>query len=284
MSFLQSHTLRITIAAILCAVVGPACARKDETPQRVDSLGQILTSIPDSAMRQRWREAAAKGQLAPLESLPVPSQPLATRTRATIRDTGNVAKTPTIPAQTVADIRVAAVDAPETYSGAFTVVSAEPGRISGRIAGRSSPLPIIYRVPGDSSAVAAVTAGTELRLRLRDEVVNNSQRAEVSLSDAARAPVLFKLSDGGNQPYARRFEDMPLSVSQQPPGRDGVAPVTISLADSRAVLRPGDRATLTAGTARVQFILLSSYWTAPQAIETAEGDPFHVIIVGHRVR
>ncbi len=96
MSFLQSHTFRITIPAIVCAGVGLACARKDEPPQRVDSLGQILAAIPDSAMRQRWREAAAKGQLAPLESLPVPNQPLATRTRATIRDTGNIAKTPTI--------------------------------------------------------------------------------------------------------------------------------------------------------------------------------------------
>jgi len=284
MSFLQPHTLRTSMPAILCASLALACARIDESPQRVDSLGQILAAIPDSAMRQRWREAAAKGQLAPLESLPVPNQPLATRARATIRDTGDVAKVPTIPEQTVADVRVAAVDAPETYSGAFTVLSAAPGRITGRITGRTSPLAIIYRVPGDSSAAGSLAAGTELRLRLRDEVVNNSQRAEIILADVARIPVLFKLSDGGNQPYARRFEDVPISVSQQSPARDGVAPVAISLASARAVLRPGDRAVLTAGTARVEFILLSSYWTAPQGIETAEGDPFHVIIVGRRVR
>ena len=55
MFFLQLHTLRIRMPAILCASLALACARKDETPQRVDSLGQILAAIPDSAMRQRWR-------------------------------------------------------------------------------------------------------------------------------------------------------------------------------------------------------------------------------------
>ena len=284
MSFLHRHTIRSVAPAILCMVAGVGCSRPEAAPQQVDSLGQILAAVPDSAMRQRWRDAAAKGQLAPLESLPVPGQALATRTPATVRETGIVAKTPAINAQAVADVRVAALDAPTTYAGAFTVLSAAPGRLSGRIDGRPAPLDIVYRVPGNASGVTALAAGTALRLRLRDEVVDNSQRAEVLLSDAARVPVLFKLSDGSRQPYARRFEDMPISVTQQPPGRDGVAPVAVSLGDGRAVLRPGDRATLPVGGIRVEFILLSSYCTAPKDIETAEGDPFHVMLVGHRLR
>jgi len=283
MSRLHLHTPRRILPAILCMVAGIGCSRTESAPQRVDSLGQILAAIPDSAMRQRWRNAAAKGQLAPLESLPVPRQVLATRTPATIRDTGIVAKTPAIPPQAVADVKVAALDAPVTYDGVFRVVRAAPGRLSGQIDGRPGPLELVYRVPGNSARVAGLAAGTALRLRLRDEVVDNSHRAEVLLADSAGLPILFKLSDGSRSRYDRRFKDMPISVTQQEPGRDGVAPVAVSLGDARAVLRPGERMTLAIGGTRVEFILLSSYWTAPKNIETAEGDPFHVMLVGNRV-
>lgn len=283
MSILQADMLRRIVAAIL-GMVGVGCAQPESAPKRVDSLGQILAAVPDSAMRQRWRDAAAKGQLAPLDSLPIPRQALATRTPATVRDTGTVAKTPSIAPQAVAEVKVAALDAPTTYDGPFTVQSAAHGRLSGRIEGRSAPLTLIYRVPGNDSSVAALSASTALRLHLRDEVVDNSHRAEVFLADAGRIPILLKLSDGSRSPYARRFTEIPISVIQQQPGRDGVAPVVVSLGDSRASLRPGERATLSIGGTRVEFILLSSYWSAPKDIEMAEGDPYHVMLVGHRVR
>src|SRR5258705_11278996 len=284
MTILHPDMLRGIAPAILCTAMGMGCARTESAPQRVDSLGQILAAVPDSPMRQRWRDPAAKGQPAPLESLPIPRHVLATRAPATLRDTGNVAKTPSITPQAVAEVKVAALDAPAAYDGAFTVVSAAAGRLTGGIEGRPAPLTLVSRVPGNGSAVAALAAGSVLRLHLRSVVVENSQRTEVFLADAGRVPVLFKLSDGSRSPYARRFTDLPISLTQQQPGRNGVAPVVVTLGDARAALRPGERTTLSTGSTRVEFILLSSYWTAAKDIETAEGDPFHVMLVGYRVR
>ena len=287
MRSLRAGTVSVSALRVLSCVAGlsiAACARPESAPARVDSLGQILVAVPDSAMRDRWRDAAAKGQLAPLESLPVPNVALATRTPVTVGDTGRVAQLPTISPQTAAELRVASLDAPDRYSGTFTVVSAGAGRVSGTITGRQNPLELIYRMPADSAVTTSLRAGTGLRLSLRDEVVGQSQRAEVLLTDAGRVPVMFQLSDGSARPYARRFEEIPLTVTQLPPGRDGESAVAVTLGDARNVLRAGQQAVFAMGAARVEVRLLSSTWTAADKIETAEGDPFHVRMVAYRSR
>ena len=156
--------------------------------------------------------------------------------------------------------------------------------MSGTITGRQNLLELIYRMPADSAFAASLRPGTALRLSLRDEVVGQSQRAEVLLVDAGRVPVMFQVSDGSARPFTRRFEELPLTVTQLPPGRDGESTVAVTLGGARNVLRVGQQAVFAMGSARLDVRLLSSTWTAAGKIETAEGDPFHVTLVAYRSR
>ena len=97
-------------------------------------------------------------------------------------------------------------------------------------------------------------------------------------------PVLVYISDGGMRPYARRFDELPLSITQRAPGRDSVALVTVTLGGASATLRPGERAQLTFGGAPVGIFLENSYWTPSERVETAEGDAYHVTLMLYRLR
>ncbi len=269
-------------AILLAATLVAACARASDEPARVSDVDQLVAASPDSAMKQRWRDAAAKGQLPSFESLPAVQQRIAVRTPAQVADSPRAVVPPTIQQGVVATVRAFSRTPVPQYAGAFAVTSSTPSSIVGTLTGRTDPFELHFKLP-DTTQLAAVQPNAQYRLRVRDELENQSLRRELMLSASDSRPLLFYLSDGGTRPYARRFPEG-LSVTQRPPGADSVAPVTVTLGGATATLRPGDRATLTAAGVPIGVFLQSSYWTPADKIETAEGDAFHVTLMLYRPR
>ncbi|MGH7694782.1 MAG: hypothetical protein ACRENH_07365, partial [Gemmatimonadaceae bacterium] len=227
--------MRVTL---LAATVIAACGRaRDDKPVRVTSVDQLVAASPDSAMKQRWRDAAAKGQLPSLESLPAVQQRVAVRTPAQVVDSPRTAAPPAPQQGVVATVRAFSRTPVEQYAGAFTITNSTANVIVGTLAGRSEPFELHFKLP-DTTQLAAVQPNAQYRLRVRDELENQSIRRELMLSGSDGGPVLFYLSDGGMRPYAKRFPEG-LSVTQRPPGRDSVAPVTVTLGGASTTLRPG---------------------------------------------
>jgi hypothetical protein len=260
-----------------------ACARGEDESARVQSVDQLAAASPDSTMKQRWRDAAAKGQIPSLDSLPRVSTRLTTRTPAQVVDTVRTPVRPTIQQGVVATVRAFSTPPIELYSGAFTVTSATASSIIGSLAGRAEPFELIYKLP-DTAQLAQPAPNAPHQLRVRDEVDNQSVRREFILSTNDRVPVLAYISDGGMRPYSRRFAELPLTVTQLAPGADSVSRVTVTLGGASTTLRPGDRGRLTVGGGPIGVFVESSYWTPSAQVETAEGDAYHVTLMIYRTR
>jgi hypothetical protein len=261
-----------------------ACARgEDRGSARVSSVEQLEAASPDTAMKRRWREAAEKGQLPSLDSLPAVQSRLTTRTPAQVTDSARQPTRPVIQQGVVATVRPFSTRPVEQYTGAFTVTNTTATSITGTLTGRSEPFELHFKLP-DTTQLVAIAANSQQQLHVRDEVENSSMRREVILSTADRLPLLAYVSDGGTTPYQRRFEQFPLSLIQRPPARDSVSSVTVTLGGATATLRPGERTVLTVGGSRLGVLLLSSFWTPAARVETAEGDPYHVTLMIYRVR
>jgi hypothetical protein len=162
------------------------------------------------------------------------------------------------------------------------VTSSTPSAIVGTLTGRTEPFELHYKLP-DTTQLAAVQPNAQYRLRVRDELENQSLRRELMLSASDSRPLLFYVSDGGSRPYSRRFPEG-FTVTQGAPGRDSVARVTVTLGGSTATLGPGQSARLTVGGIAIAVFLQNSYWTPADKIETAEGDAFHVTLMLYRPR
>jgi hypothetical protein len=185
-----------------------------------------------------------------------------------------------IPQGTVADVRLGG-DTVRAYTGAFVLTDVQAGRLAGRITGRAAPLEIHYKLPGNAVLADARQTGT-LTLVLQDDIEGVSLRRKVALL-AGRSPLLFWLSDGGDRPYNRVFEELPLRVRQQPPGADSLSAVAITFGRETFTLRRGGRRQARGVDGRVvEFYLLSSYWTRAADVATAEGDAYHVMLLAWR--
>lgn len=276
--------MRILAAGLIAALIVSACGRGDSgKAARVTTVDQIAASVPDSAMKQRWRDAAAKGQLPPLDSLPAVQQRVTVRTPAQVADTPRAPRQPTIQPGVVATVRAFSRTPVTQYAGPYTITSATATSLSGTLSGRTEPFELHFKLP-DTAQLAQPAPNVQHRLRVRDEVDNNSLRREFLLSSADRVPVLVFVSDGGMRPYARRFEEIPLTVTQRPPGRDAVSLVTVTLGGASVTLRPGQRERLTMGGVPIGVYLESSFWTPSAQVETVEGDAYHVTLMLFRPR
>ena len=254
-------------------------SRPAERPGRVENIEQITASIQDSAMRERWREAAAAGQLPSLGSLPVPDTIISTRQRARVADARLQRGAALIPPQAVADVRLMGLDTLRVYRGPITLGDSAGGRVRATLAGAPA-VEIHYKLPGNQPLV--LLPGP-LTLVYRDDVVNSSVRRELIIT-APNAPVLLHLNDGSNQPYDRTFRELPLRVRQTGQADQLISPVEITYADQQFVLRPGERRRARDAAGDVEFFVLSSHYTPPAQVETAEGDPYHVQLFMYRVR
>ncbi len=271
------------LAALALSVSACSSATQSQPAQRprtVESVEQITASIQDSAMRERWRQAAAAGQLPSLSTLPVPDTAISTRKRVTVTGDVPLTRGPVIAPQTVADVRLVGLDTLRAYRGPITLGDTAGGRLRAALTAGTPAVEIHYKLPGNQPLL--VLPGPH-SLVYRDEMVNNTMRRELLLT-SPNAPVLLHLNDGGAAPYDRAFRELPLRVRQVGQAEQRVSPVEITYADQQLVLRPGERRRARDGAGEVEFFVLSSYYLQPAEIETAEGDPYHVIMMMYRVR
>jgi hypothetical protein len=270
-------------AAFMIACAGlVACSSATQQPTRitrVDNVEQIVASIPDSAMRTRWRQAAANGQLPDLRTLPVPAAPVATRKRVVIHGNEPLPRGLLIPDQAVADVRLVGADTLREYRGPITLRDSTAGRLTGFLSSRA-PVEIQYKLPANQRLM--LMPGT-LLLTYRDDVVNHSLRRELLLT-ASEVPVLMHLNDGSSTPYDRTFREFALRVRQTGQVEQHVSPVEITYRDQQLVLRLGERKRARDANGEVEFFLLSSHYLQAGEILTAEGDPYHVTLMMYRPR
>jgi hypothetical protein len=270
----MSSTLRnVWLAAVLLS----ACRGESRAPQRIE---QIIAAVPDSAMRARWRAASDSGRLPALSRLHLPDSARLVRRPSTLTSAVRQASQPRITPGAVAEVKVTTTPRVRTYRGAVTLRAVAAGRLSGQLEG-GNIVELLYKLP-DTVALTALQPGA-YQLRLRDEVVEESQRREVVLRRGNGSPVLWYISDGSATAYRRRFEELPLTIEQVAPDSGRQAAVRVALGTSQALLRVGQRGTLRDGEGPVQVVVLSSFWTTPgRAPRLVEGDPYHVVVIGYR--
>lgn len=281
--------LRTTIAGLVgLAGAGTIACGARTTPEPpasgpVESIDQILVAVPDSAMRERWRTAEADGQLPALSSIPTPETRLEVRERPPTPvdrpDTPSV----TVPQGAVADVRLATSPRTDQYSGSFSIERASEGIIIGRIEQPAARVEIHYELPGETQLAGVPDRGT-LSLAFREGLANGSMRRELFLGAGREHPVLVYLSDGGDVPYSRQFEALPLAVRQAEPSGEKVADVIVTYAGQEARLAPGDRQRFDDEAGVVEVIVTSSFYTPRGQTMLSEGDPYHVILMLYRVQ
>jgi hypothetical protein len=265
-----------------------ACRRPEPAERTVDNLDDVLAAVPDSAMRERWRAAQSAGQLPPLESLRVPTNPLSTRRPATVDTSRPSPPSMQIPQNAVADARALLTPPLSDYEGGVIVETIEPNRIVARLSDSTAGAPpqgrieIHYKLPAGAQLVQ-LPASAALSLSFHESLEDGSLRRIIGLM-LERTPVLLRVSDGDRQPYARNFPAAQLSVRQNAPGTDSVSTVMITYGGRTLTLRPGDRQRTRDARGELEFFLESSYYTPPARVALSEGDPYHVRLMVYRVR
>lgn len=202
------------------------------------------------------------------------------RRRAAVASSAPAARPQRLTSKAAAEVKFATSRPMRSYDGNLMLSTAVPGRLAGQLEQQVS-FELLYRLP-DSAALPPLPAGP-YRLRLRDEVVNLSQRREVVLRRPDGAPLFFQLSDGGQAPYRRRFDDLSLTIEQVAPDAGSRAAARLTLGSSRVTLRPGERGTLSDVEGPIDVVLLSSYWSPRNRADGAsEGDRYHILVIGYR--
>ena len=267
-------------ARLLVVVTAAAAACQRDGPPNVRSLDDILVTVPDSAMRELWRRAAAAGQLPALGTIPVPRQRVSRRVTASLLVPPAQPRPPAIPRGSVADVRVFSTTPVDHYLGAFVATDITPGRIVGRLGSGPEPFTILYKLPEDRP-VPGLQVGAKLSFALRDEVVNGSLQRELLLSIGRSHLLLLSLSAGGRRPYTRGLEGLPLTIRQQAPGPDSISAVAITYFAHRFTLRPGEQLQVSDPGGKVAFFLMASQF--PPRTQVQDGDPYHVILFVYRL-
>ena len=134
-----------------------ACGRADDETAQVSSVDQLEAASPDSAMKQRWREAAAKGLLPPFDSLPAIRTRVSTRTPAQVVDSPRTATSPTIQSGIVGTVRVFSRQRVDRFDGPFMVTDTTASSITGTLPGRTEPFELHYKLPDTAQLVARIT-------------------------------------------------------------------------------------------------------------------------------
>lgn len=284
----ESKCVATCLSLVLCAALVSSCRPAEPAERRVEDLEDVLAAVPDSAMRERWREAQDAGRLPPLDSLRVPTNPIATRTPATVDTTRQVPPSVQIPQGAVADARAAVTPPISDYEGPATLEEVGATsmilRLTDTAAAGAATQPrmeIHYTLP-TGARLAQLPASASVSLIFHESVESGSQRRIIAVAQE-RAPVLVRVSDGSQTPYARTFRGAQLSVRQNAPDADSISTVTITYAGRALTLRPGERQRTRDARGDVEIFLESSYYTPAARVQLAEGDPYHVRFMVYRL-
>lgn len=283
---MTSRRIVISLIGFLACLGVGGCAKKESVQtqgQPTERIDQIVASVPQEEMRERWRSAHSNGQLPNLNKIPMPQEPISMR-RRTMAAEGDLDKKiskPDMPEGVVADVRLWSVVPMDEYAGPFSILEKSADKWVGRIQKVAEPFEIHYRFP-DKSALMAPPETAALHLTFREKVVNLSLHRLVHLRDQDGLPWLLFISEGSGQPYYRAFDQPTLSIRQENPSKDGVAPVTVTYETQQRTLRPGDLVTLDTRQGKIKIFLLSSYYTLTTQWPAIEGDPYHVALVLYR--
>jgi len=265
-----------------------SCRPAEPAERRVEDLEEVLAAVPDSAMRERWREAQEAGRLPPLDSLRVPTNPIGTRTAATVDTTRQAPPSVQIPQGAVADARAAVTPAITDYEGPAILEEVGAASMTLRLtdttaagAATQPRMEIHYTLP-TGARLAQLPASAPVSLTFHESVESGSQRRIIAVTEE-RAAVLMRVSDGNRTPYARTFRGAQLSVRQNAPGADSISTVTITYAGRALTMRPGERQRTRDARGEVEIFLESSYYTPEERVQLAEGDPYHVRFMVYRL-
>lgn len=283
------RALRRTLLASAAALCAAGCTSTREGPSEPEPqtpLDELLTGVPDPAMRERWKRAHEAGELPSLEAVPrpEPGEAVADLRRGRMQEPRRSPQRPVIPEGVPADVQPFSLRPVEEYTGELVVTESRPGLLTGRLPGREAKeeLELHYRLPRLRELPLATD--TRLQLELRDDVVDAALHRRIVLHDG-RTPLLVLVSEGSDGTYRTSIDELGLTIAQVPteeaPERP---PVRVTLRDREVTLRPGERGTLGQDAEAVEVLVLESLARSRAATLLDEGRPNYVRVILYRVR
>lgn len=277
-------------ALLLCsALLGAGCRslRGDgpKEPKPETPVDEVLVGVPSPEMRERWKEAEAKGELPPLDDVPRPEagDAVATAGAGTLKESQHRPKRPEIPAGAPPDVQPFSTVPVTEYRGEFAVEKLGPGLLVGRLEKLERDLELHFKLPGPSQELA-VAEDARLQLALRDEVLDTTLQRRIVLHEAGKATLVF-LAEGSDGTYRTTLDELGLTIAQEPTERTPEhPPVRLSLRDRSVTLAPGERGTLGEGPDALQAIVLESLAQSRAVTVLTEGLSNYVRVLVYRPR
>jgi len=249
--------------------------------QTVKSLDQITSAIQNPEMKQRWESAHKEGKLPPINTLPVPAQPVTKRKFSKFAAQDIKIRRPVIAKTAPIDVQLFSKDSNiRQYKGDFQLTEIRDGMLVGKTSASKADVELIYKLP-DSRLTKKSLNSSNLYLDYYDDLKYSAlQRRIILYNKADKTPQIISISEGSNKPYQKNLRELGLSIKQNIKSKiEGSPTVTVSYKGSDITLAEGNQKSLKAAAETLHIHLLSSYAYNKKYGLLQEGQAYYVNMI-----
>lgn len=279
-NFNQTATMPITFFVIAFSILWSSPQALSQN--NVESIEQITSAVRNPEMKKRWENAYNNGTLPPLNTLPIPSQPVSQRQAIKMPSDLEVPyKRPVIAESVPIDVQIYTKDLKLTkYRGKYEVVSHRDGVLVGKIDNSKETFEILYKLPQTKHA-EIVIAAPNLFLEYHNYLSESAiQRRIVLYDQETKIPKIISIAEGSETPYRMILSEIGLTIVQNvQPNNDDDPSITINYNGQSVTLLPGDEKSIGRGNNALRIHILSSYAYNPKEELLLEGQPYYVNII-----
>ena len=249
--------------------------------ETVKSLDQITSAIQNPEMRQRWETAHKEGKLPPINTLPVPAQPVTKRKFSKLAVADIKINRPVIAKTVPIDIQLFSTDSKiNRYRGDFQLTAIRDGVLVGKTAASKADVELIYKLPNSNLSQKSLDS-TTLYLDYFDDIKDSAlQRRIILYNKTDKTPQIISISEGSNKPYQKNIRELGLSIKQNVNSKIEDSPtVTVSYRGKNIILAEGEQKSLKTTKETLHIHLLSSYAYSKKYGLLQEGQAYYVNLI-----
>jgi len=250
-----------------------ASSAKDKKPENVDD---IVSGISDPEMQKRWKDAESKGDLPPVNVIPVPAVRVEKRKPMEIKEPQKEPKRPVISEKTKIDVQTYSKKPINSYKGSFRITNHDVGVLTGNLVQNEETFELMYKIP-DQSAKISVPTGEDLQLQLLDQVNYSSLQRNIILYKKGGPAFLVYVAEGSDKPVNKKIDALNLTIEQQK--GEGNTPVRIIFAGDSLILKQNQEGEIGEGEQTLNVYLMESIAIDPREAMLRQGQPYYVHIM-----